>query len=215
MRHVATVPVVLPLTDVYTGDLGRLWVVADNHWRHNSIMRLCNRPADHEARMNRGWMERVADDDTVLHLGDAWFGDNNVDMLTALPGHVILLRGNHDRSNADWYVRKLGWTVVKSPLHAGVLTTDIDGARVALSHAPLSRRYLDWDVNVHGHIHNNGYHPDVCTMRRERDTRHLCVSVECTDYAPQRLLDVVRGQAMVGSFDTLGMATIWKERDLL
>lgn len=217
MRQVSLIPVVLPLADVFTGDLETLWVTADSHFKHAAIARLCDRPADHEARMFDGWKRNVAPTDTVLHLGDAWFGNagTSVAEALALPGKVILLRGNHDRSNANWYVTKLGWTVTKTPLHSGVLTFDYESQRIALSHAPLSRRHLDWDVNVHGHIHSNGYHPEVANMRRAGETKHLCVSVECTDYAPVKLLDLLRGTATCGNFETLGIAALWKDRDLL
>lgn len=217
MRQVASIPVVLPLSDVFTGNLETLWVTADTHFKHAAIARLCSRPENHEQLMFDAWKRLVKPTDTMLHLGDAWFGNAGtpVDEAKELPGRVILLRGNHDRSNSNWYADKLGWTVTKTPLHAGVLDITIDGKRIALSHAPLSRRHLDWDVNIHGHIHGNGYHPEVANMRRAGETRHLCVSVECTNYEPVRFVDLLKGTATCGSFDTLGIATIWKDRDLL
>jgi predicted phosphohydrolase len=58
--------------------------------------------ADHAARLETAWREDVAEDDTVIVLGDiSWALKTedalpDLEWLRALPGRKILLRGNHD-----------------------------------------------------------------------------------------------------------------------
>lgn len=169
------------------------FVTADQHFGHANIGRLCGRPADHFARMEHLWRERISADDLVVHLGDVSFryadGDEMLWFLASLPGRKFLVRGNHDRQRPDWYVRA-GFTVVpelewRDPAARG-------GLRVIFSHRPVmpERLALCRSLNVHGHIHNNGY-PAYASA----DLKYANVSVEVTGYAPVRLRDVIAGRA--------------------
>ena len=57
---------------------------------------------NHEERIRKNWIETVSDDDTVVVPGDiSWAlkleeAINDLDWIDALPGHKILLKGNHD-----------------------------------------------------------------------------------------------------------------------
>lgn len=147
--------------------------------------------------MVRAWYERVEADDLILHLGDlAYRGGSRC--VPPLPGVKLLLPGNHDTKSVSWY-RDCGFQVLHEPISVyesragllryrhGLLWTAPDERLVLLSHWP--DRDLVWDVNVHGHIHNNGWPPDL----PNRDYRN--VSVEVTGFAPVRLRDALRGAA--------------------
>lgn len=196
------------------------WVTADSHFGHRRIGDYCDRPDDHFALMRRLWLERVKDDDVVLHLGDLvvypkpWQIE---EYLEGLPGRKYLLLGNHDKLKKPAY-KELGFTVLDRPHvqwqevvdHRGrrhknpclYWHSPVDGKRVLFSHYPDPVR-LDWTVNVHGHIHNDRRSYDSLP---ERDYRN--VSVEVVDYAPQRLRDVLHGNAYAGK---LSGRDAWRE----
>jgi len=64
--------------------------------------------ADHVERLRKNWAQVVSDDDTVLIPGDiSWALRLNeampdLDLIAELPGHKILIRGNHDY----WWQRR-------------------------------------------------------------------------------------------------------------
>jgi calcineurin-like phosphoesterase family protein len=67
--------------------------------------------------------------------------------------------------------------------------SELGGTRIALSHRPLTDPTdTEWDVNIHGHIHTNGW-PGYLHLP------HCNVSVERTDYAPVRLGDILARRA--------------------
>jgi hypothetical protein len=64
---------------------------------------------------------------------------------------------------------------------------------VALSHVPCWYDDGNWDINVHGHIHNNGYNPAIRDGGYgDRNYRNICV--EQIGYQPVRLRDVCLGK---------------------
>jgi calcineurin-like phosphoesterase family protein len=79
------------------------WFTSDNHFFHKNIIEYCERPFFYVQEMNRvmieRWNERVQPNDTVYHLGDFAFGsrDKIQSSLKKLNGHIILVRGNHDK----------------------------------------------------------------------------------------------------------------------
>lgn len=197
------------------------WVTADSHFAHKNIQRYCDRPEDHFALMRRLWREQVQEDDIVLHLGDlvvypkgeAWR------YLDGLPGQKYLLLGNHDKEQRSFYA-KWGFTVLDRPEihwqevvdHRGrrhqnpclYWHSPTDGKRILFTHYPDPAR-LDWSVNVHGHIHNDRRAYDSLP---ERDYRN--VGVEVVDFAPQRLRDVLYGDAYAGK---LSGRDTWRDVD--
>lgn len=178
------------------------WLVSDSHFLHANIVRFCNRPQDHDWLMRERWIEAVGARDTVLHLGDLTYRGRDEEVrpiLGGLPGDKYLLLGNHDKKTVSWY-KRYGFTVLEDAIlgrfetsegrtirHTGFYWTAPDGRRVLFSHYP-DERMLDWSVNIHGHIHDNGY-PAGCPA--DRDYRNI--SVEVVDYRPQRLGDILNG----------------------
>lgn len=162
------------------------WVIADTHFGHNNIVKHCDRPVDHDALMLRRWKELVAPNDVVLHLGDiAWrrAPHHLLEEVIKLPGRVYFIRGNHDRRRELVTLQEGGWTDVGHRVRwAG------PGGLMLLTHYPEANG--SWRTNVHGHIHNNGWNPDLYPPRDRRN-----VSVEVTDYGPVRLGDVLAGRA--------------------
>jgi len=76
--------------------------IGDWHYAHNNILSIDNRPFLSIEEMNQAlvarWQAVVRPEDTVYVLGDMfWCGETKaVPVLNLLPGHKILIRGNHD-----------------------------------------------------------------------------------------------------------------------
>jgi calcineurin-like phosphoesterase family protein len=170
------------------------WLIADTHFGHKNIIRYCKRPAECDALILAAWEEQVGAHEDVLHLGDLLFYQGIVitegflRRLERLPGSKILLKGNHDRLPASFYAN-LGFTLEKN----GLLWEAPSGQIVRFSHRPLMTKEDGawWDVNVHGHIHNNGY--SVSTKALKWDHRN--VSIEVMGYRLVRLREVLDGEA--------------------
>lgn len=166
------------------------WIVSDTHFFHDNIVKYCSRPADHTLLMQDRWFAHVALDDDVLHLGDLFMGNSEKarQLLVQLPGHKYYIRGNHDSKRSTFY-QDAGFTFVgDEKLHplGAIKYVTANGVRVWLSHYPDTNHLAEWDVNIHGHIHNNGYPQNI---KGDRDYRN--VSVEVMDYRPWRLRDIL------------------------
>ncbi len=85
------------------------WFVSDTHFMHRNILRYCDRPFDsikeHDEELIRRWNEVVHENDTVYHLGDFALGPKFriAEIVEQLNGHIILIRGNHDKKPSFYY----------------------------------------------------------------------------------------------------------------
>jgi calcineurin-like phosphoesterase family protein len=50
------------------------FVTSDSHFFHEKITDYSHRPFDHEVMMVKRWQHAVRENDTILHLGDLFFG---------------------------------------------------------------------------------------------------------------------------------------------
>lgn len=171
-----------------------LWVVSDTHFGHRNIIRYGERPESHEAIMLSNWIERVRDEDQILHLGDVTMGAPRrwEKIISRLPGEKFLMKGNHDDRDDRPYERS-GFTIVKPFIWNPNTEPEL---RVAFTHEPIGTKWspggfpLDaWDVNVHGHIHQKVFG----TYEPEYDGRpiegkgYVNVCVEVMDFSPIQL----------------------------
>ena len=132
------------------------YYIADPHFGHENILKLCDRPYATIEEMNEAmiqqWNQRVTGNDTVFILGDLFFRCADPEaVLTRLKGKKRLIIGNHDSSWMD-----------KVDLSRYFVSVDhfleiTDGMRaITLCHYPL----LTWKHKlrpfmIHGHIHND------------------------------------------------------------
>jgi len=167
------------------------WIISDTHFFHDNIVKYCNRPEDHTERIAKAWRSMILPSDTVLHLGDLFMGINRNDpnltfLLASLTGRKYLIMGNHDRQKERFY-SDFGYTVVEP--FTMILS---DGLKIRFSHYPEAcintKADLDWNVDIHGHIHNNGYGSEILVPGR----KYINVSIEETDYKPIRLKDILK-----------------------
>ena len=125
---------------------------ADTHLGHRNIITYCNRPFQTVEEMNAklisNWNERVKKEDVVYHLGDFCFKKsseapegNPFDYYrNQLNGEIILIQGNHDRSNK-----------CKSLLQSAII--EHGGRKLFLIHDPNKYPWQRYDIVLCGHVH--------------------------------------------------------------
>lgn len=164
------------------------YVIADTHIGHDRIVGYCNRPENHDEIMIREWRNTVGPNDRIYHLGDVSFYKEEAmrELVALLPGYKVLILGNHDRHNARWYL-DIGFDEV---FQKNIVLVR-DKLTVVLSHYPIEEGDLFGYrrpgtirvVNIHGHVHNNGFEGTT--------ENHRNVSVEVIDYRPQLLEKII------------------------
>ena len=149
------------------------WVISDTHFGHHNILEYCpwrlswaQSLAEHDAALIAAWQACVQPDDWVLHLGDFCLGPRkNIEtMRRLLPGHIILVRGNHDRSHAA--MMTAGFEAVHSAVRI-----EFEDRHWIGRHNPgaFSLREAATAVRLlHGHSHGNGYGEGITSMVRAK-----------------------------------------------
>ena len=159
------------------------YYISDLHLFHNRILEKFNRPFSsveemHEMIINN-WKNKVKADDTVYILGDVgmYHPKEIGNILNNLPGHKILITGNHDFKNIHSGSYKKVFDKITS-----YLEIEENGGNVILFHYQIrdgngkNREYY----HLHGHIHNN---EDSLSQKERR----FNVSAEVVDYTPVSL----------------------------
>ena len=118
-----------------------IWLTADLHIGHHNIIRYCERPfkdlnSMHETIIER-WNDCISEEDTVYILGDLGFvkksGKAISEVVKRLNGRKILIRGNHDKGEKNWY------------LENGI--DEISGHYVTMEGSLLSHYPLELDIH--------------------------------------------------------------------
>ena len=136
------------------------WFTSDQHFGHERIIELCDRPFksihDMNTQLVHRWNQRVAYNDTVYVLGDFAMGKiaETLQLVRLLKGHKILIPGNHDRCWAGERraYRRQEWTArYLAAGFAGVYTYDrplpiilSDNTPALLWHFPYSSTAGDY-----------------------------------------------------------------------
>lgn len=168
----------------------RLFFISDTHFGHKKIMDFEARPFSSIEEMDEAiilrWNDVVGDDDCVMVVGDfsCYDLDKNKEILSKLKGKKILIKGNHDTENEEFY-RECGFASVYSyPI--------IVDSFFMVSHEPL---YLNKNMpyaNIYGHVHANCSYKDV-------SEQSFCVCVERINYTPILFDDIKNRMSNVNS----------------
>jgi calcineurin-like phosphoesterase family protein len=102
------------------------------------------------------------------------------DVVRCLPGKKSLILGNHDNDDPEYY-EFLGFKVLQP------FTARMGVNRIHFSHDPMMVKG-DWDINIHGHLHNNDHRE--LPNGEEVDWRRN-VSIELTNYRPIHIGDAI------------------------
>ena len=164
------------------------YIISDTHFGHNNIIGFCDRPLNHEDVIIANWRNTVGEYDPIFHLGDVAFGNKKnvydwAKMIYDLPGVKYLIKGNHDHSSSMKIYKGI-FRIIEP------FVQDFSGTRIYFSHYPDHPTTEQWDINIHGHIHNNPLHskftPNVNPNKIYRN-----VSVEVTNYTPILLSSIL------------------------
>ena len=170
------------------------YYIADPHFFHGNIIRLCGRPFADVAGMNKAimdnWNRTVKEDDTIYILGDFSHKASEKDvkaLLGCLKGKKVLITGNHDRVITG--SRDLMSEFVKVTAYLKVR----DGGRdIVLFHYPIA----EWDgfyrgaYHFYGHIHNNDN--DACRLMKDVP-RAYNVGAELIGFCPRTADEIITG----------------------
>lgn len=159
------------------------WFTSDSHYSHSNIIKYSNRPFASKFEMNsklmENWNTKINQDDTVYHLGDFCFADEQEgqSILDRLNGKKHLIIGNHDKTG----VKLNGWESI-SPYKE----INVDGQFIVLCHYAMRV----WNKSHHGawmlYGHSHGSLPD------DPNALSFDVGVDCHNYMPLNMNDVRR-----------------------
>lgn len=161
----------------------KYYVISDTHFGHTKIIEYCKRPVNHE-RLLMESMNNIPVDACLVHLGDICIGDSGMwhEFIANLPYKKVLVMGNHDPKSASWYMEN-GWSFVCESFKLKYC-----GKTICFSHKPQPWDG-DWDINVHGHLHNLGHHDNDY---KELKKWHRLYAPELYDYKPIELSKLIQ-----------------------
>lgn len=166
--------------------MGKNYFIADTHFGHEKIIKMCNRPFENaqemQDKMIEKWNNKVSNEDTVYILGDFSFKLQKsaaIKILKQLNGKKILIKGNHDN-----YVGQRDYDECFEGIYDYLQLTE-DKTQIILSHYPI----WDWAGMYYGSYHLYGHIHDK-TMPHEYNA--YCVSVEHIDYEPVTLEEIIK-----------------------
>ena len=159
------------------------WFTSDTHFGHKNIIKYSNRPFETKEEMDfkmiENWNKRVGRADTVYHLGDFCFMDEQSghSILNRLNGKKHLIIGNHDKAGT----RLKGWESISH-----YKEVSIDGQFIILCHYAMRV----WNKSHHGswmlYGHSHGSLPD------DPNALSFDVGVDCHNYQPINMDEIRR-----------------------
>lgn len=167
-----------------------VYYIADTHFGHKNIIKMCNRPFSNIEEMNREiidrWNKKVKGNDTVYVLGDMFFRCSDPEpILKRLKGKKRLLVGNHDGS---WMTKLEAMNYFVSI--DTMLETSVDNHGVTMCHYPmLTWRHKLRTYMIHGHIHNDTS-SDYWPLIRDRE-RVLNAGDDINGFEPVTLEELI------------------------
>ena len=97
----------------------------------------------------------------------------------------ILVKGNHEHKSNNWYLN-CGWNFV-----CKTFKDKYFGKKILFSHKPKVDDN-DYDINLHGHFHNNEHRklePDLVAIKNDKQ---FCFILENTNYSPVLLETIIK-----------------------
>ena len=161
----------------------KIYFYADPHFGHKNVIKYCNRPFANVSEMNstliKNFNKTVEHDAIIYILGDFSFlnTESTKQILKAMKGFKILVKGNHDPKPNSYYRKLVFSEVYDKPI--------IFKNKFILSHKPIDDRlYKDGCfINIYGHLHNNA---------KNNDNMKFCCSVEMINYKPISFDDILK-----------------------
>lgn len=166
--------------------------IADTHFGHGNIIRLCNRPFETVVQMDEvmisNWNSRVSDKDDVYILGDFSFKSKDpIPYLKCLKGHKHLIVGNHDGKllkNRDF--RKHFAEI------ADMKMVHDNGTKILCCHYPMAEwnGYYKGVLHFYGHIHNSFDTEAYRYLSKVKNAYN--VGADIIGFAPRTLKEILK-----------------------
>lgn len=168
------------------------YFIADTHFGHKNILKLCNRPFKTIEEMNNAiisrWNNRIKKNDDIYILGDMLFRCKHPEViLSVLKGHKHLIIGNHD----SW-VKKLELQKYFVSIEQYLEFSDGNNYLI-LSHYPMLSYHHEMRENaymIHGHLHadtNIDFFPILRTRKHI-----LNAGVDINNFTPVTLEELIK-----------------------
>lgn len=164
----------------------QFFLVADTHFDHEKLT-TWGRPENFSELIVENWNKVVGKKDSVLHLGDLSMcgKEKTIHYTKRLNGNKFLIRGNHDDNSETWY-NDCGFTVIE-PIFKIIKDKYDNWNKFLFTHEPVVP-LQDSFFNIHGHLHGNMHRGNV---PEGRGWQYFDVGVDCINYTPIRLYDVL------------------------
>ena len=175
----------------------KIYLTTDTHFGHEKMKAYCDRPDNFEQIIFKN-LQVVKKGDVIIHLGDFCIGRDEYwhDLFMELiDGKKWLIKGNHDGKSNSWYMDH-GWDFVCSKFQDRFY-----GKNVLFSHTPVfddreikSLLYATegFDINIHGHYHNNVHRSSEKDMIARITPKHRLLSIENANYKPVFLEEFIK-----------------------
>lgn len=170
----------------------KVFFTADTHFGHANVIKYCDRPYVNTDGMNAdlitNWNSVVSKDDIVFHLGDVSFQKEFKDLsdtLHALNGKIFIVPGNHDSIQRLQHPSLQDKVTVLSPLFDVDIQVEDEKMRFVLCHYSMNV----WNKSHYGAIQLYGHSHG--TLPEQPNTRSMDVGVDCHNYTPISLDDVL------------------------
>lgn len=168
-----------------------IFYIADTHFGHDNIIKLCKRPFSDVNEMNtimiENWNRKVKGNDTVYIIGDLFYRCQNPEsILRELKGKKRLIIGNHDGS---WMTKFDALDYFESI--DTMLETSVDNCGATMCHYPLiTWRHERKTYMIHGHIHTDTS-SDYWPLIKSRE-RILNAGADINNYEPVTFEELIQ-----------------------
>lgn len=126
-----------------------LYLITDTYLGHQNMLKSCGRPARFTNLILDNCRKMVRSNDTLIHLGDVVWNEEELMRFMKLPGHKVLVRGNHDKKSTPYYMEAGFDLVVDS------MMMTLQGIQILFLYVPQYGHTAD--INIHGHQHDLHY----------------------------------------------------------
>lgn len=155
-------------------------LISDTHFNHLKLDEWGDRFGRWQEEL---WatLEMIPAEDILIHLGDICIGEDLEvhERIKNLKCKKILVRGNHDKKSAQWYMEH-GWDFVCDGMELL-----FHGHYLYLSHRP-QRPTSYFTYNIHGHTHGNMHRSEEYLDFYSKEY-HIDISPELIGYRTLRL----------------------------
>ena len=162
-----------------------IFLVTDTHFNHVKMLTEKWRPGGYEEKLFSS-MEALRPNDILIHLGDISVGRDGYahsQYIEPLRCTKILVKGNHDHQTDKWYLSH-GWEMVCDDARMYY-----KGLSILFTHRPEFYK-SGYDMNIHGHLHNDGHRIDAFAAEH-LTAKHRLLAMEFEDYKVVSLDDFI------------------------